>query len=387
MSLSKIIKEAKILFLVILLVCFLLQVELHAAEQAGPDWSKGVVEYAMLEGHKQGIVSAVFSPDGKYLTLANRDFHANIWNVSSGKSLALLEEFNEWPRCVAFSPDSQFLATGDYGKVRVWKVPSGESFSVFEEAGALFAFSPDGRYLATKYKPFGGGHQLKMWVFPSGELKKTVETAHEKIIKQLTWSPDGNMFASSSDDGTLKLWDGKSCDLIRTIKIEGRPGLFSFSPDGQYLAAICGEDPGSFFKSAVVMLWNVATGKLVVKIAGFDKGLEPIAFSPDGKYLATGERKAGGAKASLWEVPSGKLVRTFEGHKYWVSKLAFSPDGRFLATGSADEFTMWNTETGKKLQTITAHTKGLTCIAFSPDGTCLVTTSMDNTAKLWRIKE
>jgi len=249
MSLSKIKKEAKILFLVILLVCFLLQVELHAAEQAGPDWSKGVVEYAMLEGHKQGIVSAVFSPDGKYLTLANRDFHANIWNVSSGKSLALLEEFNEWPRCVAFSPDSQFLATGDYGKVRVWKVPSGESFSVFEEAGALFA------------------------------------------------------------------------------------------------------------------------------------------FSPDGKYLATGERKAGGAKASLWEVPSGKLVRTFEGHKDWVSKLAFSPDGRFLATGSADEFTMWNTETGKKLQTITAHTKGLTCIAFSPDGTCLVTTSMDNTAKLWRIKE
>ncbi|MCK4932750.1 MAG: WD40 repeat domain-containing protein [Candidatus Aminicenantes bacterium] len=207
MSLSKIKKEAKILCLFILLVCFLLQVELRAAEQTGPDWSKGVVEYAMLEGHKQGIVSAVFSPDGKYLTLANRDFHANIWSVSSGKSLALLKEFNEWPGCVAFSPDSQFLATGDYGKVRVWKVPS------------------------------------------------------------------------------------------------------------------------------------------------------------------------------------GKLVRTFEGHKYWVSKLAFSPDGRFLATGSADEFTMWNTETGKKLQTIAAHTKGLTCIAFNPEGTCLVTTSMDNTAKLWRIKE
>jgi len=387
MSISKIKKEAKILFLAILPVCFLLQAGLRAAEQAGPDWSKGVVQHAVLEGHKQGIVSAVFSPDGKYLTLGNRDFHANIWDISTGKSLARLEGFNQWPGCVAFSPDNQFLAAGDYGKVRIWNVPSGEPFSVVEEAGALFAFSPDGKHLATTFKPFGGGYQLKMWVFPSGELKTGAETAHEKIIKQLTWSPDGSMFATSSDDGTLKLWDGKSCDLIRTIKIDGRPGLFSFSPDGQYLAAIYGEDPGSFLKSAVVVLWDVKTGKLVVKIASFDKGLEPIAFSPDGKYLATGERSTRGAKASLWEVPSGKLVRTFEGHKHWVSKVAFSPDGRFLATGSADEFTMWDTETGKKLHTITAHTKGLTCIAFSLDGTCLVTTSMDNTAKLWRIKE
>jgi len=386
MSLSK-KSAANFLVLAALPVCFLLQTGLHAAQQAGPNWSKGAVEYAVLEGHKQGIVSAVFSPDGKYLTLGNRDFHVNIWDVSSGKSLALMEGFNQWPGCVAFSPDNQFLAAGDYGKVRIWKVPSGEAFSVVEESGALFAFSPDGKLLATTYKPFREKSQLKLWAFPSGELEAAAKAAHEKRITQITWSPDGSLFVSSGDDGTLKLWGGKSCDLIRTIKIEGKPGVFSFSPNGQYLAAIAGEDPGSFLKPAVIMVWNVETGKLVVNIDNFEKGLEPIAFSPDGKYLATGERSTRGAKASLWEVPSGKCVRTYEGHKHWVSKLAFSPDGRFLATGSADGFTLWNTETGEKLQTVIAHSQGLTSLVFSPDGACLATTSTDNTAKLWRIKE
>jgi len=387
MLLNKTKQAAAILALSTLSLCFWPQMGLCAAQQAGPDWSQGAVEVAVLEGHKQGIVSAVFSSDGKYLTLGNRDFHANIWDVSSGKSLALMEGFNQWPGCVAFSPDNQFLAAGDYGKVRIWKVPSGDAFSVIEEAGALFAFNPDGKLLATTYKPFREKSQLKLWAFPSGELESAAETAHEKIIKQLTWSPDGSMLASSGDDGTLKLWGGKSCDLIRTIKIEGKPGVFSFSPDGQYLAAIVGEDPGSFLKSAVVMVWDVETGALATKIEGFENGLEPIAFTPDGKHLATGERSQSGAKASLWEVSSGKLVRTYEGHKHWVSKLAFSPDGRFLATGSADGFTLWNTETGEKLQTVTAHTQGLTSLVFSPDGACLATTSMDNTAKLWRIKE
>ncbi len=387
MSLNKTKQAASILVLAALPICFLMQTELHAAPQAGPDWSKGAVEYAVLEGHKQGIVSAVFSPDGKHLTLGNQDFHANIWDVASGKSLAQMEGFNQWPGCVAFSPDSQFLAAGDYGKIRIWKVPTGEAFSVIEEAGALFAFSPDGEHLATNYKPFREKSQLKLWAFPSGELETLAESAHEKRITQITWSPDGSMLASSGEDGSLKLWDGKSCGLIRAIEIEGKTGLFAFSPDGRYLAVISGEDPGSFLKPAVVTLWEVETGKLATKIEGFDNGLEPIAFTPDGKHLATGERSQIGAKASLWEVASGKRVRTFEGHKYWVSKLAFSPDGRFLASGSTDGFTLWNTETGEKLQTVTAHTQGLTSLVFSPDGACLATTSMDNTAKLWRIKE
>ena len=373
--------------ILVVIVCFSFKGGLEAAEQVGSDWSRGVVEYASLEGHEQGIVSAVFSPDGRYLTLGNKDFHANIWDASTGKSLALLEGFNSWSVSIAYSPDGRFLATEDYEKVRLWKVPSGESFSVLNECSGPLAFSPEGDYLVTEYKTSEGEYQIKLWSFPSCEFKKTVETAHEKIIRHIAWNPDGILFASSSDDGTLKLWNGASGELVRKIQVEGKVGLFSFSPDGRYLAAICGKDPGSFFEPAVVMLWEVSTGKLVVKIEGFDKGLEPITFSPDGKYIATGERKSGGAKASLWEVTSGKLVRTFEGHKYWVSKLAFSPDGRFLATGSADEMTLWDVSTGEKLQVITAATKGLTCIAFSPDGTCIATTSTDNTAKLWRAKE
>lgn len=369
-----------------MLVCLLLVVNLEAVEPTGSGWSKGIVEFANLGGHEQGLVSAVFSPEGRYLTLGSKDFHVNIWDVSSGNSLAKLSGFNSWPATVAYSPDGQYLATEDYDKIRLWKVPTGEPFSVLSECSGPFAFSPDGNHLVAKYKPSEGGYQLKIWSFPACELKKTL-TAHDKLIKHVAWSSDGKLFASSSDDGTLKLWNGESGELVRQMEVEGKAGLFSFSPDGSYLAAICGSDPSSFFKPALVMLWEVSTGKLVTKIEGFDKGLEPIAFSPNGKYLATGERESAGAKASLWEIPSGKLIRTFEGHIYWVSQLAFSPDGLFLATGSANEMTLWNLSTGEKIGTVKAATEGLTCIAFSPDGTCIATTSTDNTAKLWRARE
>lgn len=369
-----------------MLVCLLLTGNPVSAEPTGSDWSKGIVEFANLGGHEQGVVSAVFSPDGRYLTLGNKDFHVNIWEVSSGNSLVELDGFNSWPITVAYSPDGQYLATEDYNKIRLWKVPTGEPFSVLSECNGPFAFSPDGNHLVAKYKPSEGGYQLKIWSFPTCELKKTF-AADDKPIKHVAWSPNGNFFASSSDDGILKLWNGETGELVRQMEVEGKAGLFSFSPDGSYLAAICGSDPSSFFKPALVMLWEVSTGKLVTKIEGFDKGLEPIAFSPDGKYLSTGERESAGAKASLWEIPSGKLIRTFEGHVYWVSQLAFSPDGLFLATGSANEMTLWNVSTGEKIGTVKAASEGLTCIAFSPDGTCIATTSTDNTAKLWKVRE
>ncbi len=350
-----------------------------SAGQAAGDWSKGYKEIATLNGHEQGIVGVVFSPCGKYITLANKDFFLNIWDTATGKSVARMEGLNSWPQYVAYSPDSAVLAAGDYKKVRLWKVPSGEELMVLEGGDGPIAWHPDGTRLAAKLRSSSAGYQLKLFAFPGGELMATSAAAHEKVVRHVSWSPDGGTLASSSDDGTLRLWDGNTLAEVRVLQGEGRVARFHFSPDGTYIAAISGEDPGSFMKPAAVLVWEVATGKQVLKIDDFKKGLEPLCFSPDGKTLATGDR---GNKARLWAIPSGAVVKEFADHKYWVAGLTFSPDGRFLAATTADEVVMWDVEGGKKLWSLVAASQGLTSVAFGPHGSRLVVTSTDNTAKV-----
>lgn len=254
---------------------------------------------------------------------------------------------------------------------------------VLEGGDGPIAWHPDGTRLATKSRPPGGGYQLKLFAFPSGEVVGTGSETHPKVVRQVSWNPDGSVLASSSDDGTLKMWDGNTMKLLRSLAGEGRVRNFCFSPNGKYVAAVSGEDPGSFFKPAVVLVWDVSTGKRVLSLEDFEKGLEPLRFSPDGKTLATGER---GPRARLWDIPSGKMVREYPGHKYWVSGLAFSPDGRFLAAITADEVVMWDAGGGDKLWSEVAASQGLTSVVFSPDGSRLVVTSTDNTAKIFEVK-
>ncbi len=370
-------KSTRILFLVFFVVS-LLPYEIKAI-----DYSKGFEEYATLTGHKQGVIEAVFSPDGKYLSLSNKDFHVNIWDVPTGKSLAMINGFNEWPSQVAYSPDSKLLLTSDYEKIKIWEVPSGKSYKIIEKVEEPFALSPDGSYLVGKFKPFGGAYQLNLYSFPSGELKKNIDNAHEKLIRCIRWNPDGSMFASSSDDGILKLWNGKTGELIKAISAGKKVGLFEFCPKGMFVAAIVSEDPRSFFKPAEVVIWEVASGKLIKTLEGFNKGLEDLSFSPDGKYLVTGER---GPKASLWKISSWEPAKTFDGHKYWVSHVSFSPDGKCLLTGTADEFILWDVATGAKTESSIAAKQGLTSVVFGPDGKVIATTSADNTVKLWKEK-
>ena len=177
-----------------------------SASQSARDWSKGHEEVATLTGHEQGILGAVFSPCGKYFTLANKDFFLNIWDAETGESVAKMEGLNTWPQYVAYSPDSSVLAAADNKKTRLWRVPSGEELMVLEGGDGPIAWHPGGTRLAAKLKSSGSGYQLKLFAFPGGELIATCEDAHEKLVRQISWSPDGGTLASSSDDGMLKLW-------------------------------------------------------------------------------------------------------------------------------------------------------------------------------------
>ena len=106
-----------------------------------------------------------------------------------------------------------------------------------------------------------------------------------------------------------------------------------------------------------------------------------VAWSPDGKRLATGSRDD---TAKVWDAETGKELLTLSGHEDSVTSVAWSPDGKRLATGSWDDTAkVWDAETGKELLTLNGHRDAVSSVAWSPDGKRLATGSEDNTAKVW----
>jgi WD40 repeat protein/MinD-like ATPase involved in chromosome partitioning or flagellar assembly len=149
----------------------------------------------------------------------------------------------------------------------------------------------------------------------------------------------------------------------------------AFSPDGKTLAS------GSNDKS--LRLWDVASGKALKTFEGHKNAVSSVAFSPDGKLLASGSNDK---SLRLWDVASGKALKTFEGHQGTVLSVAFSTDGKTLASGSADNsLRLWDVASGKALKTFEGHKSWVSSVAFSSDGKTLASGSGDNSLRLWDV--
>ncbi|MCP4104649.1 MAG: WD40 repeat domain-containing protein [Desulfobacteraceae bacterium] len=110
-----------------------------------------------------------------------------------------------------------------------------------------------------------------------------------------------------------------------------------------------------------------------------------VVFSPDSKTLAS-VAGPGDNTVRLWDVASGKEIRRFEAHTHWIESVAFSPDGKTLASGSDDKTVrLWDVASGKEIQRLKAHTDVVNSVAFSPDGKTLASGSADKTARLWDV--
>ena len=151
-------------------------------------------------------------------------------------------------------------------------------------------------------------------------------------------------------------------------------GVFdvAFSPDGRLLASCTWRE---------VRLWDPATGEHRRLLTGQTGLIEGVAFSPDGRLLAScGVEPA----VWLWDPATGKRPRTLTGHSSLVKGVAFSPDGRLLASCGYDKTVrLWDPATGEHQRTLTGHTDGVYGVAFSPDGRLLASCGSDKTVRLW----
>ncbi|MEU8709100.1 serine/threonine-protein kinase [Streptomyces sp. NPDC048565] len=251
-------------------------------------------------------------------------------------------------------------------------------------------FSHDGRTLA------GIGHDdgspSKTFIRLSDAAGgRTVATLAEgdPDYTSLALGEDDRTLAVSGSNGEVQLWDVATRQVTATFDGYDTHCTVAFSPDGKTLAISGQEDRKEHFR-AFVQLRDVATRRV---IGAFDIGAvgdqaTAMAFSPDGKYLATGD--SAGGKVSLWSLAEGReILTTILPKAGGTDGIAFSPDGRNVAVGSAFIApTLWNTSTGDTSRTAALH--AVSAVAFSPDGKTLALGGSEeggtDTVWLWDVR-
>ena len=197
---------------------------------------------------------------------------------------------------------------------------------------------------------------------------------HTSWIYSVSFSPDGSILASGSEDGTVVLWDVATGRERTTLEHTDWVESVSFSPDGSILASGSGD--------GTVVLWDVATGRERTTLEHTDE-VSSVSFSPDGSTLASG---SGDGTVVLWDVATGRERTTLE-HTDWVGVrfVLFSPDGSTLVSESQDAIKLWDIATGRERTTLTGHERSSPFLLLSPDGSTLAFASQDNTIKLWDV--
>ncbi|AUT00698.1 hypothetical protein CLI64_09970 [Nostoc sp. CENA543] len=201
---------------------------------------------------------------------------------------------------------------------------------------------------------------------------------HQQQVNAIVFHPNGQILASASDDGTIKIWfkDGR---LIENIITPSRLTAIAFSPNGKYLAVASADYSLKIYAFDARCLSQKCI-KLIHNIPAHTNVVTDIIFSPDSSIIATSSFDA---TIKLWRV-DGQLINSWIAHNGWVNSITFSPDSKIIASGGEDKLLkLWRTDNGQLIQTLPGHTASITCVQFSPDGKYLVTGSRDQTIKLW----
>jgi len=199
---------------------------------------------------------------------------------------------------------------------------------------------------------------------------------HTSWVNALSFTADGSLLASGSEDTTAKVYRVSDGALLRNFSGGTAVRGLAIAPDGSTLTDVLFE--------RTVQFWNVNDGNLLASFLGHSAYMYAVRYVPDGSLVATGGTDG---LIKFWQIPNNTPVRTISSPE-WIRCIAFSPDGSLIASGGQNGgIRIWRMSDGVLVRTLTGHTSGITAVDFSPDGSLLVSSSFDNTARLWRVSD
>jgi WD40 repeat protein len=383
-------------------------------------------EVRKLEGHGKAVLGAAFAADGRTMVTTSEDLTCRVWNVADGKQLKQLQTGQRRAFLVAVSPDGKWLAWwDDEGMVSVRDLGTGKEKTSFKAAGPLFIldwrqstlrFTPDGTLHALhwsrhlhQWHPEGGlksrdfdpvsgktafgrlapdgklaalwdwdhGHALYLFDLRTGK-EREVAVGHQKPVYTVLARPGGKQIATTSTDGTIRLWDAATSREVRRWRPESTWHPVAFTPDGKALAF------GAYDNKSFIRVVNPDTNEQLRRL-DTDR-TRALALSGDGKLLLTADF----TRIEVWDFTTGKRLRELEEVpetkqpplklstrgpwlSYTVRALCASPDGKLAAAaftrgGAECSVYLWDTATGKRLAGWPGEGQLRAPIGFAPDG-------------------
>lgn len=278
----------------------------------------------------------------------------------------------------AFSSDSRTLATATPSTISLWNpITHRRTASVAPPGftGDEIAYSRDGnRILATGYNGFT--------VLDAHDLRRHAKSfVRRKLgVAYAAMSPDGKTVATANTGGTIDLVAIPSDRLLRVFKpFSKSTAKVAFDPVDSNVLAAEGDH-------TTVKLLDVRTGAVLESLPGDSDPIysTAIAFSPDGNSIAIAARNH---DVTVWSTHGRRLLSTLTGNSNAVDGIAFSPDGRMIATASGRTASLWNAASGTQLTSLPPLATNLDGVQFSPDGSLLATSSInDGTVQFWKLQ-
>ena len=366
----------------------------------------------ILKGHEDDVNSVAWSPDGARLATSSQDGTVRIWDAASGETQIILQQAHTGGATQAlWSPDGGQLATaGQDGKVCLWDAANGEQIHCFEASAGVkawpveiqsvvwsLAWAPDGKRLASGH----GDGSVRLWDSASGQLLVTLRGHNDKLV-HLAWEPDSQHLLSTDFLGKIRVWNAAP-SIARLTLETGHINASAYTSDGRYMAVGIGDNMFWTVSDPHLAIWDMTTAQEITHQLNpdfADYHWVMISYSPDNtKLLATGMNKpypdfSSMATAYIFDVSSGKLLNSFPvDSDSLITQSAWSPDGSQIATPTLGrKIWIWDANSGQLVTTLLHGSPDYTDPAlayqaqWSPDGTKLLTTSDIGGAWVWDTK-